>query len=1229
MSYLCISHAKGDQVLAERFSRELNKYGFHHVCMDETTPKDERDTLFEGCEMLLVLTSPVAAAMGFCATDIRRAAGSGRPCVCISLAKNELDDRFGEADEVISIIPYPAGETDTPDERSEALFIHRLYIKRLSCLIDCFSSVRCVDDAYGRAITYAHKARLGDAEAQYALGQAYANGTGVPVLESEAGYWIGQAAQAKHADALIRMGELRLDGEGVERDPAEALRLFSTAAQLGDARGQFCKGICCLYGYGVMKDPEMALRYFRAAAGAGYIPAYYRLGLLYRDGLGTEANRRLAIKYLYIAAVGREEHPPYLYGPRLAPDKERGKKKFTCVSMRFMRQKKLNARLREEPKTGMGMSGERQVGDDSFRFCKVYAKAQRSSYPEDLWLSQSADDKEISKKNDYSHQTWNPAWAESALGRLLEVGSVKEGIHPSSRGALMWYRRSLIHGHVGAVFRLGDAYRSGAGVPADRYQGVKLFRRAAELGSRRGQFALGVCCERGDGIAYDPKEAVRWYELAAKGGYAPAQNNLGGCYENGIGVPEDFLAAVEWYNRASAEGEPNAICRLGLCYENGRGVPQNEERAFRLYEDAARQKHPYALYRLGLFYDRGVTVNAQVAYAAHLYERAATGGVGDAAYAMALCCQEGRGIRKNLQESLEWLKKAAQWGSVQGCYWLGMAYLEGKAVIRNRALADDCFARCIELYKAMSRRAVENHDRLYPTDGMTLKETVGKAYYMLGYGQIRDGKDATEALAYFREAAIYECREAMTAVGDLYTFGLISTGVVAEDRAMAFQAYEAAAEQSHVDALLSLATGYETMAQEATAVGEGDRAEEYRRLAHGCLVRGAKLGSVYALIGLAGCLWFGYGVKKNRNLAYDYLRRANGLADDQYRATKGAHKNTLAALWLGDLYLSAPETRATVSSQTACFKAAYGAYTEAVSAPLTSVEDTLYLLPPRLQKRRASEEKAKAEAQYRLAVLGLLHFNHMMTLKQILEPMGAAVLSEHTQATEDLTRLYLYQKEQESHARTSTSSNPVEPKRLFKKKAQSVAEEQASTTYYQAFGKLYYGGLRLLPKPFTLESMMPRQNNDMLPEMFRAPLTDMQKAEALNRLGDRYFYGQDINRSESAAVICYRRAAQVTVPRGTQPPGGIAWAQYSLGYCLLHGLGTKQDPVEAVRWLTAAAKYHGEAAFLLARCHLDGVGVDRSDRIEALKYYRRALKFGRSEAEEFILSLEALIREGG
>ena len=1216
MSYICISHAYEDSRVAEKFYRELTGYGFSVHRIHENTLADKRERRFAESKLLLLLTSPAAENIPECARDLRRACASEKPCICVSLSDNALDRKFCAVESAIPLVPYPVEDADLPEEGTRALFLHRLYVRHLATFADTFAPAREADSVSGWVIRTAVKAYKGNREAQFELGCAYETGRGLPVIPEEAALWLSQAADGDHTTALIRMGELYLDGVGVEKDAAEALRLFSRAARLGDAAGQFAKGICCLYGYGLMKDPEMARRYFGAAAQEAYIPALYRMGLLYRDGLGVEKNYRKAVQYLYRAATAEDAELPTLYGARFAPvGQSEAKKKYVCVTMRFMEQKKL---FRLMQKTQANKPMDHSKGETE-QFCRTYCRSTRSVYPEMEWLHCVEGRAENGYPGDYSHRHWNPALAENALGLLLAQGSMADGIMPSPCAALYWYRRAARHGHAGALIRLGDIYRSGRGLPKDAVHAVRLFRSAAMRGSRRGQFAMGVCCERGEGLPMDGAEAVEWYGQAAQNGYAPAQNNLGGCYEYGIGVEEDILSAVDWYTKASAEGEPNATCRLGLCYESGRGVVQSPEKAFRLYENAAKHGHPVALYRLALYYDRGFTVPTRVAYAAHLYERSAKHGLGDAAYAMALCCEEGRGVSKSPGACLDWLKIAAERGSVQGAYALGVLYYEGRAAVQNLKAAEKAFRRCIAVYDAMHSRAREDGDRLYPTDGLSVTAAVGKAWYMLGYLCIRENRPE-EAKTCFERSMLLGCGEAMTAKGDLYAYGYLAMEDAEERDRSIFAAYEAAARKDQIEALLSLATRYEAMAEQAAEQGEAQKVNADRAAAFACLTRAADLGSVYALVGVAGCYWLGYGVTGNKQQAFDILRN---LGEGLVLRRDGRPKcNTLSDLWYGDLCRIAIEKEsAHPEKQAVLAKKAYTAYTRATAEPYVDSEGWTYVLPARREQRRASEGKAKAEAQYRLALLCMTHFAHKVSVEEVLAHLGEAVLAGHPKALDGLTRLCMWEKHSIA-AREAERSD----KKVGKGRVSSPADE---TEFLWEFGSIYYGALCPLPEPFRVSPPVETKKHaaDTLPDVLKIPVTPTLRAEALNRLGDRYFYGRDIRENHAAAISCYRRAASTVQPRDEAVSGGIVWAQYSLGYCLLHGIGTHKDPREAVRFLTKAAKYHGEACLCLAECHLEGIGVDRKDRLEALKYYRRAAKFGIENISDTIRRLEAEIKE--
>ena len=152
-AYICVTHALSRREETDVFCRGLSRYGFRFACIHEQTdPLHRTETLTEA-SLLIALTGPAAEAAETVASDIRRAMGRGMPVLCVSMGENRLDDRFCSPEGGASLIPAPTA--DTPDRRTVSLFIHRLFIRHLARLSECFSPVRCVEDAYGKAITAA------------------------------------------------------------------------------------------------------------------------------------------------------------------------------------------------------------------------------------------------------------------------------------------------------------------------------------------------------------------------------------------------------------------------------------------------------------------------------------------------------------------------------------------------------------------------------------------------------------------------------------------------------------------------------------------------------------------------------------------------------------------------------------------------------------------------------------------------------------------------------------------------------------------------------------------------------------------------------------------------------------------------------------------------------------------------------------------------------------------
>ena len=112
--------------------------------------------------------------------------------------------------------------------------------------------------------------------------------------------------------------------------------------------------------------------------------------------------------------------------------------------------------------------------------------------------------------------------------------------------------------------------------------------------------------------------------------------------------------------------------------------------------------------------------------------------------------------------------------------------------------------------------------------------------------------------------------------------------------------------------------------------------------------------------------------------------------------------------------------------------------------------------------------------------------------------------------------------------------------------------------------------------------------------------------EALCNLGTCYFNNQGVpsnltkEQRVTEAVRLYTRAANK----------GLAEAQYSLGknYVINEGVDSSLSQEGAIRWLTLATNQgHSGAAWLLAQCFINGIGVSRNYDT-ALKLYEQAIQ---------------------
>jgi TPR repeat protein len=299
-----------------------------------------------------------------------------------------------------------------------------------------------------------------------------------------------------------------------------------------------------------------------------------------------------------------------------------------------------------------------------------------------------------------------------------------------------------------------------------------------------------------------------------------------------------------------------------------------------------------------------------------------------------------------------------------------------------------------------------------------------------------------------------------------------------------------------------------------------------------------------------------------------------------------------------------------------------------------------YTLRERREAGRQADIAARAEACYRIAVLRAVHFAEGEDRREAFSYLAKAVLMGHAAAREDLARMYAYETAyinattpQSGRKRKdrATPAGVYARHRLDKRSVGSPsARDGRAGRSHNGWMNDYYTALWPVPALFKFAMEATSAPADR-PAYVSAEVTPPMLAAALNYLGDCLFFGEGLPADPAAAASCYREVVRmrITVPRGEAPPNGLVWAQYSYGWCLLHGIGVPEQPREAVAYLTLAAKTHAEACYCLGECFEIGVGVDVADSVEAFKYYRKALKLGYRKVAPKVLALEKRLKAEG
>lgn len=108
-------------------------------------------------------------------------------------------------------------------------------------------------------------------------------------------------------------------------------------------------------------------------------------------------------------------------------------------------------------------------------------------------------------------------------------------------------RESALKGNPVAQFFLGLAYYEGySGLPKDRSEAAKWWRKSAEQSFREAELGLGDLYYLGDGVSQDYQEAYKWFRRAAVHGETMSCLRISTMYIKAQGVSQDLVQAYAW-----------------------------------------------------------------------------------------------------------------------------------------------------------------------------------------------------------------------------------------------------------------------------------------------------------------------------------------------------------------------------------------------------------------------------------------------------------------------------------------------------------------------------------------------------------------------------------------------------------------------------------------------------------------------------------------------------------
>lgn len=492
---------------------------------------------------------------------------------------------------------------------------------------------------HGKYLEYIQKGiRAGDIESRLIHARNYRNGWTLERDLEKAEHMLLELEKEEDPRSIEELGYLYKEEK---HDADKAIAYFEKAIAMGQMESHIGLAYTCgLSAPDTVIDGKRYIEELMKGAEYGEVSCLANLAVAYYDGIGVRRNYKQALRWAEKAAQSGDTESYWLvgyiyyYGNDEIPADEpkawtyfmKGKQRINSLCSFYL------GKMCQE---GYAQDGYTQQDcipfyeeavslggafhEAAIKLYHIYSEGELAEKDMDkalYYLKKAADD--------------NSAEACTLYGKLLTDLNSK---YCNEFKGVKYLKTAAEASDYEAIYRLGELYRQGIGVPVDMEQSIACFRRAADEGNYGpAQVALGhILSHASTNLFYDvertdslspeqikaeQKEAIAYGEKAIECGYDSGYDIISNTYwdmsNRGDYEDEDINRKwFEWQSKAYGHYFNDAYL-LAMLYQYGLGTPPDLEKSIQLYEEDYRKGNSRATTVLAdLYMDMNATGEAR------------------------------------------------------------------------------------------------------------------------------------------------------------------------------------------------------------------------------------------------------------------------------------------------------------------------------------------------------------------------------------------------------------------------------------------------------------------------------------------------------------------------------------------------------------------------------------------------------------------------------------------